>query len=139
MPSYRRGVGRLCLAVTAAAALFGNRLQAQGGVHMTPSMSLDEQYDSNVFSTAIEPESDFITRATMGLAIERGTALWTATGRYLQDMERFSDHRDLSSVAARQRGTLALRYRPSVRTSWSADAELWRTSTPSELNETTGL
>jgi len=139
MRSRQYRVGPAWLAAAGAAALSGASLHAQGGVHVTPSVSVSQQYDSNVFSTSVEPEADFITRATVGLQLERGTPLWTATGRYVQDMERFSDRRDLSSVAARQRATLALRYRPSLRTSWAADAEVWRTGTPSELNEATGL
>jgi hypothetical protein len=132
------GIGAVCLAA-ATAALSGAALQAQGGVHPTASASISQQYDSNVFSTPTDSAADFITRATVGLELQRTTTLWTASGRYVQDAERFSNHRDLSSVAARQRGTLALRYRPSRRTSWAADAEIWRTGTPSELNEISGL
>ena len=135
-PSHTRHVW---FALIAGAALSTAVLQAQGGLHATPSVSISQQYDSNVFSTPIAPQSDFITRAAMGLGLERESVLWTASVRYAQDMERFTEHRDLSSVAARQRGTLALRYRRSPRTAWSGDAEIWRTETPSELNEVTGL
>jgi len=127
------------LSVIAAAAMLGAVVQAQGGVHATPSVSISQQYDSNVFSTPIAPQADFTSRATMGLELERTSVVWMTSARYVQDMERFTDHRELSSVAARQRGTLAFRYRPSTRTAWSADAEMWRTGTPSELNEVTGL
>ncbi len=129
----------LCFALPAAAAMSAAAVQAQGGVHVTPSVSINEQYDSNVFSTSIDPQPDVITRATVGLELQRATPLWIASGRYVQDLEQFSDHRDLGSMAARQRGTIALRYRRSLRTSWAADAEVWRTGTPSELNEATGL
>jgi hypothetical protein len=139
MPGCRGGVGRVWLSATIGAACSGAVLAAQGGFHATPSVGVSQQYDSNLFATPIEPEADFITRTSMGLELERGTPLWTATGRYVHDMERFAGHHELSSVAARQRGTVALRYRPSLRTSWAADAEIWRTGTPSELNEATGL
>ena len=114
-PSHTRHVW---LALIAGAALSTAVLQAQGGLHATPSVSISQQYDSNVFSTPIAPQGDFITRAAMGLGLERESVLWTASVRYAQDMERFTEHRDLSSVAARQRGTLALRYRRSPRTAW---------------------
>src|SRR3954452_19343780 len=138
MLSRRYVLGQIWLAA-AAATLSGASLQAQGGVHATPSASVSQQYDTNVFSTAVDPEADYVTRATIGLELERRTQLWTASAGYLQDVERFADHPDLSSAAARQRGTLALRYRASLRTSWVADAEIWRTGTPSELNEATGI
>jgi hypothetical protein len=139
MFSRRYPLSQIWLAATAAAAVSGATLQAQGEVHATSSASISQQYDTNVFSTAIDPEADLVTRATMGLEVERRTQLWTASARYLQDMERFIDHPDLSSAAARQRGTIALRYRSSLRTFWTADAEIWRTGTPSELNDATGL
>jgi len=139
MLSRRYVLGQIWLAAAAAATLSGASLQAQGGIHATPSASVSQQYDTNVFSTAVDPEPDYVTRATMGLELERRTQFWTASAGYLQDVERFADHPDLSSAAARQRGTLALRYRASLRTSWVADAEIWRTGTPSELNEATGI
>jgi len=139
MPGRRYAFGQVWRVATAAAALTGATLHAQGGAHVTPSASLSQQYDTNVFSTPIAPEADLVTRATMGLEVERRTQLWTASASYLQDVERFADHPDLSSAAARQRGTMALRYRSSLRTSWVADAEIWRTGTPSELNEATGI
>ena len=133
-----RCLGQFCFAVSATAML-GAVARAQGGVHVTPSVSISQQYDSNVFSTPATPEADFSTRATAGVELERTSVVWTGSARYVQAMERFTEHRELSSAAARQRGTLALRYRPSTRTSWIADAEMWRTETPSELNEATGL
>lgn len=113
--------------------------RAQGVLRTSPSFSLTQQYDSNVFSTPTDPESDFVTRVSPGVESEYRTPLWTATGRYLLDVERFADHADLNSMDARQRAAVALDYRPTPRVAWAAGAEFWKTRTPGELNETSGL
>lgn len=112
---------------------------AQGVFRAASSLSMTQQYDSNVFSTAANPESDFVTRVSPGLESEYRSPLWTMSGRYLLDIERFADHAELNSTDARQHGTVAVAYRPTPRVAWAADAELWKTRTPGELNEATGL
>jgi len=113
--------------------------EAQGVFRASPSFSLTQQYDSNVFSTSTDPEADFITRVSPGVDSEYRTPRWTTTGRYLLDVERFADHAELNSMDARQRAAVAVDYRATPRVTWAAGAEFWKTRTPGELNETTGL
>lgn len=119
--------------ITAGAA------NGQGHGHAVPSVSTAQVYDSNVFATSTAPQADFVTRASLGLDVDYATARLTTSARYLQDAERFADRPQLSRVDARQRATLAFGYQSTARTRWVADAGFWKTSTPGELNESTGL
>ena len=112
---------------------------AQGVFRATPSVSVTQQYDSNVFSTSIDPESDFVTRVSSGIESEYRSPLWTMSGRYFLDNERFADHTGLDRMDARQRATFAFGRSLTPRAAWTVDAEFLKTRTPGELNEATGL
>ncbi len=128
-----------CCGDGAAALSRRESLRRRAEFTSTPSASVSQQYDSNVFSTAIDPDADFVTRATSDSSSNAAPRSGPHRPGTCRTWSASLITRDLSSVAARQRGTLALRYRSSLRTSWTADAEIWRTGTPSELNEATGL
>ena len=81
---------------------------AQGVFRATPSVSVTQQHDSNVFSTSVDPEADFVTRVSSGVDSQYRSPLWTMSGRYFLDNEHFADHADLDSVDARQRAAVAL-------------------------------
>jgi hypothetical protein len=125
--------------LVAAGLMMAEAADAQGVFRASPSFSLTQQYDSNVFSTSTDPEADFVTRVSPGVESEYRTPLWTTTGRYQLDIERFADHAELNSMDARQRAAVALDYRPTPRVAWAVGAEFWKTRTPGELNETSGL
>jgi hypothetical protein len=112
---------------------------AQSVFRATPSFSVTQLHDDNVFSTPSRPESDLITRVSPAIDSDYRSGRLTLSGRYLLDVERFARHAELNSLDARQRAAVALGYRLSPRVTWAADAELWKTRTPGELNELTGL
>jgi hypothetical protein len=112
---------------------------AQGVFRATPSVSVTQQHDSNVFSTQVDPEADFVTRVSSGVETEYRSPLWTMSGRYVLDNERFAEHAGLDSMDARQRAAVAFGYRPTARVAWAVDGEFWKTRTPGELNAATGL
>jgi len=132
------GARSVWLTVTMAMSTAG-AASGQGRVHATPSVSTAELYDSNVFATSTAPQADFVTRASVGLDIGYTASRLTTSGVYLQDAERFADRPRLSSMDARQRATVAFGYQATPRTSWIADGGFWKTRTPGELNESTGL
>jgi len=111
----------------------------QGRVHATPSVSTAEVYDTNVFATSTAPQADFVTRASVGLNVGYTSPRLTTSAVYLQDAERFADRPRLSSIDARQRATVAFGYQATPRTRWIADGGFWKTRTPGELNQSTGL
>ena len=44
--------------------------RAQTGWYLTPTLSLAEEYQSNVFGTTSNEESDFVTRMAPGLILD---------------------------------------------------------------------
>jgi hypothetical protein len=112
---------------------------AQTVFKATPSVSMSQQYDSNLFSAASTPEADFFTRVSPSIDSIWNSELWTLTARYLQDIERFDQHPALSSITARQQAALTAGYHQSRRVGWTGNVEFWKTQTPGELNETNGL
>lgn len=123
----------------AVAAISARAVYGQGRARLTPSVTTTGEYDSNVFATAADPQADFVTRGSMGLGVDYTAPRWTTSSRYVHDVERFENHPHLSSADARQRAALAFLFQPTGRTTWGADAEFWKTRTPGELNESTGL
>jgi hypothetical protein len=115
------------------------RSNAQPRVQVQPLFSIAEVHDSNLFSTSRGRQADFITRATPGLATTYESPLLMLTGRYSVDLERFVSHPELTSMNARQQGTVSLRYRFTPRMSLTASADWLATRTPWELNTLTGL
>ncbi len=73
----------------------------------TPSIALEETWDTNIFNTASDEQSDFISRATPGLAfaleLERTTVRLSGsvTG------ERYADHDELNIWDATKRAELS--------------------------------
>jgi len=112
---------------------------AQGLFEATPSISASQQYDSNLFSTATDREADLFTRVSPAIASSYTTPLWRLAGQYLLDIERFADHPALTSLDARQQASVELRYRSRPRIVWNANVQFWKTQTPGELNEATGV
>lgn len=131
---------RLALAIVLGHVVIGpGRADAQGVFRATPSFSLTQLHDDNLFSTPSEPESDLITRMSPGIDSEYRSGLLTLSGRYLLDIEHFADHPALTTMDARQQAAIALAYHPTRRMAWATGAELLKTRTPGELNAETGL
>jgi hypothetical protein len=112
---------------------------AQGTFQVTPLFGINQSYDSNLFFTSSGRQADFITRVSPGVQSEYRSPLFTLLGRYVLDGERFVDHPELTTMAARQRADVDVSYRPTRRLAIAADAELLKTQMPSELNSITNL
>jgi hypothetical protein len=130
----RLALGLIVMSVTAPGPA-----RAQGGFGLSPSISTAQVYESNLFSTPVDRQADFIMRVTPAIATERRSTVWTLAGQYSFDVERFADHPDLTTMDARQHGILGLGYRPSRRLALDAGAEISSTRAPGELNGVTGL
>jgi len=127
-----------CFLVMSTAAIPAGAA-AQGVFEATPSISASQQYDSNLFSTGTNQEADFFTRVSPAIESSYATPLWRMAGQYVLDIERFANHPALTSMDARQQGSVDLRYHSTPRIIWSGNVEFWKTQTPGELNEATGL
>ena len=129
----------VALALAAAAMGVPQLAFAQAVFELHPSVSLAHLHDSNVFSTASDRQSDFITRLTPTVETSYRTLPLVLSGRYTVDLEKFVSHPELTRPDARQQGTAALAYRPSSRFSLAADMEVSRTRTPGDFSLETGL
>jgi hypothetical protein len=106
---------------------------AGGRFRLVPSLTVAEAYDDNVLSSAIDPQSDWVTRADPGLAGEYRSEALTFVGRYSFGAERFRERTELSRVVARQEGGFDLRGDATPRLSLAARGAYFQTHTPSEL------
>jgi len=65
-----------------------------------PSVALEEMWDSNIFSTSIDEESDFVFRAKPGLAAYITVFETTVKISGGFEFERYADHSDLDDESA---------------------------------------
>src|SRR2546422_11703622 len=85
---------------------------AQTGYYLTPSLSVAEVYDDNVFYSTSPRTKDFYTRISPGLNAGYQSAPLTVWGSYTFDAEIYSQRSELTSPLVRQRGLLELKATP---------------------------
>lgn len=115
------------------------RAAAQAGFYITPSFSVAEVYDDNIFATASDRESDFITRFTPGIRVGYESAPLTLLGRYAFDAELFAEHSELDSALAGQDAGVEFKYLPDPTLTLSLLGGFLESHTPGELSATTGI
>jgi hypothetical protein len=130
---------RLALGLVLLQVMAPRPAQAQSLFQVQPLMATAQMYDSNLFFTSMDPQSDFITRISPGVLAEYRSLRLALRSRYTLDAERFSEHPELNSVAAGQQATMTLAYHATPRLTLAGDAEYAMSHTPSELNAETGL
>jgi hypothetical protein len=99
----------------------------------TPSLRLDEKYTDNVFGTAHDRKSDFITRFTPAIALSYDTRLLLVTLSYAATGEIYADNSDLDNFGDNQTGSLALNYRPEDRLDLHIAGYYAKTNDPSQF------
>ena len=145
MTISRRRVVACALAVTFAGVhgtvLSGLRAQELGRspLRVSPLFSTTQVYDSNLFSTSVAPQGDFITRVSPGIESEYRSARFSLLGHYVLDLERFAAHPELTSADGRQQASIDLHTSRSRRLAFAVDGTFARTRTPGELSAGTGL
>src|SRR5438093_1010210 len=112
---------------------------AQTGYYLTPSLSVAEVYDDNVFYTTSPRTHDFLTRISPGLKAAYQSAPLTVEGSYTFDSEIYSRRTELTTPQMRQRGLIELKATPIQVLTLSVSGAYYQTRTPQELNLTTGL
>jgi len=104
---------------------------AQGPWTFTPSLRVAEEYTDNVFGTADDRRSDFITQITPGIALSYEGRLFKASADYSATAELYADNSDLDNFGENQNGSLALDYRPDERLTLRLAGYYARTNDPS--------
>src|SRR5947209_14372018 len=95
-----------------AGVLLPTAAPAQTGYFLTPSLSVAEVYDDNVFFTTSPRTHDFLTRISPDLKAGYQSVPLTVAGGYPSDSETYSRHSELTSVQIRQRGLLEVKVMP---------------------------
>jgi hypothetical protein len=130
---------RLTLGILLLHHVVATGVAAQSVFRVTPSISVTQMYDSNILFTPSDRQADFITRVTPAIESEYRSPLWTLSGRYTLDGERFAQHATLSRANAQQHAVAGIRYQPTARMVVAVATEFARTQTPGELVPQTGL
>jgi hypothetical protein len=112
---------------------------AQSIVRVTPSIGTTQVYDSNLFSTAMNSQADFITRLTPAVDIEYGMPTWTLIAHESIDLEKFASRADLNSAIAGQRSLAEAQFRPSSRVTLALAGDYSRSQNAADLSLSTGL
>ncbi len=112
---------------------------AQTFVRVVPSIGTTQVYDSNLFSTPVNVQADYITRLTPAVEIQYGMPTWTLTAREAIDVEKFANHAELDNAIAGHRSVAEAAFRPSSRLAVTVGADYSRSANPADLSLGTGL
>ena len=115
------------------------QLGATPGWYVTPSASLTEQYDDNVFLSSSKRESDFLTRITPGFKAGYHSTPFTLLGNFSFDSEIFAEHPELGGAANGKQVGLQTSYMPTQVLTLGLNATFTETQTPGLLNAQTGI
>jgi len=109
------------------------------GFYFEPEITIGQYFDDNVFLSDENPQSDAFLRVSPGIETGYRSQRTLVIARYGLDGERYRRHDELRDVTARQQATFDISGFPSQRLTLSAGAGYYETTTPSELNLTSGL
>jgi hypothetical protein len=104
-----------------------------------PTLTVGAFYNDNVFWRATGRVSDLVLQVLPGIATTVVRSKVTFEGSYNLTAERYRDHPELTTAAARQTAVFGLTAKPSTLTTISASAGYYSTLNPAELNVSTGL
>jgi hypothetical protein len=113
--------------------------RAQSGFYLTPSVSLAEVYDDNLFFTARNRQGDLITRLTPAIEGRYESTRFSLLASYTLDSEVYAEHSELTTALARQQAGIDLRYTAPPHLTLRLTGGYQTTETPAELNVATGL
>lgn len=101
---------------------------AQGRWTLTPSLSLAERFDDNIFLTEDNRKSDFITEFTPGFVLRLEQPILTLAAGYSITGQLYASNSALDNFADNQSGFLSASYRASQQLTLGANAYYARTS-----------
>jgi hypothetical protein len=107
--------------------------RAQAGWYLTPTLSLAEEYQSNIFGTSSNEESDFVTRITPGLIFGSFSDPLQFSLAYSTDGQIFAENSQLDNFGDNQRAGLNVRYVPERRWTLGLTGSFVRTEDSGDL------
>lgn len=114
-------------------------LHPQSGLVVTPYVSLETLYDSNIFASTGQRESDTILRLSPGIGLGYHSTRSTFNLLYTFDSERYSRHSDLNTWQARQTGLIGGTYAFTSKFTGGLSGNYLETYYPGELAPVTGV
>lgn len=114
-------------------------LNPESGLVVTPFVSLETLYDSNIFASTSQRESDTILRLSPGIGVGYHSTHSTFDFLYTFDSERYSRHSGLNTWQARQTGLIGGTYDFTDRFTGGLSANYLETYYPGELAPVTGV
>lgn len=109
------------------------------GYYVTPSLSIGELYDDNLFFAPTDRQQDFFTRISPGLTAGYQSTPLTLLAGYSFDSEIYSKHPELTTNQMRQNAVLELTARPTRLLALAAKGTYSKTRTPWQFNTFTGV
>lgn len=109
------------------------------GFYITPSLSIGELYDDNLFFSSTNRKQDFFTRVSPGIQAGYQSTQLTLLGGYTSDSEFYSRHQELSTLQMRQRALVEVKARPTELLTLSGKGTYAKTRAPWEFNTFTGV
>jgi hypothetical protein len=109
------------------------------GFYITPSLSIGELYDDNLFFSSTNRKQDFFTRVSPGIQAGYQSTPLTLLGGYTSDSEFYSRHTELTTLQMRQRALFVLKAMPTESLRLSTTGTYSKTNAPWELNTFTGV
>jgi hypothetical protein len=95
---------------------------------LTPSLNVSERFDTNIFLTATDRKSDFVTDVTPGIAIKLEDPTLQLSAGYSIAGQVYADNSDLDNTGDNQSAFLGAHYLASPRLTLDATAYFARTS-----------
>jgi hypothetical protein len=109
------------------------------GFYVTPSLSVGQLYDDNLFFSSTNRRQDFFTRVSPGIQAGYQSTPFTFMGGYTSDSEFYSKHTELTTLQMRQRALFDLKVMSTESLRFSATGTYSKTNAPWELNTFTGV
>jgi hypothetical protein len=110
-----------------------------GRWYLLPSLSLSEEFDSNVFGSASDRESDFITRPVAGLAVGYVTDRVNLVVGATFDAEIFAKNSNENDTGLNSLGSVDVQYPLSPRLTTSLGGAYSRTESVVDIRRETGV
>ena len=108
------------------------------GFYVTPSLSIGQLYDDNLFFSPTDRKQDFFTRVSPGLQTGYQSTPLTLLGGYTFDSEFYSKHQELNTIQMRQQSLVQFKAMPTQMLTLSAKGTFAMSRAPWEFNTFTG-
>jgi hypothetical protein len=109
--------------------------RAQSGWYVTPSLTVSESFDDNIFLSSTDRQSDFITRVTPGLRLAYQSVPLSFVASYLPTLEKFVEHPELDNFGNTQSGLVLFNYvSPSEGWTLSLTGAFTRSTNPNDVD-----